>query len=768
MSAVATATAFQIELRSSVPGRQRWVVARLKGKPQVARAVEVGLRRELTDAAVDVNWVTGSVLVAWNRSAKTPAVRSLLTRALQSAQTEQATYATTTPRSDRKARGLIAKLLIGGVKLSLIFVNKLVWGTLTGGPLSAPIAVLSLSGTVITGYHFLRAFFRTITGQSPITTGTLIGAATVSSIALRESVTALIVIWLLNLGEYLETITLRRTRAAIRDLLATDDGEIWILTNGVEIAMPSGSVVPEQTVVVRAGQRIPVDGIVNAGEGTLNESAITGESMPVSRAAGDRVFAGTVLLAGRLHIEVTHTGSDTAVGKLIERVEMAQTLRPEIQTIGDAFARKVVPASFLSAALVLLVTGDARRALTMLLVACPCAAGLATPTAVSASIGNSARRGVLIKGGTHLESMAELDTVGFDKTGTLTESELSVERVVSFDESYTTERVLYLAARAEIHSQHPLALAVVRYAGVTEAAGEFELLAGRGVRCYWDEHEVLVGSSRLLEDFQIEFGGTARLPEPQANESIMYVAHQRKLVGVIGISARVRKDARAALQRLRDAGVSQLLMLTGDSEVVAGAVADAVGISDWRARMLPEEKFEAIQQLRTSGAKIAMVGDGVNDAPALAIADVGIAMGTAGSDVAIETADVALAADELHHIADVIHISRRTMSVVRQNYGLSLGVNSLGLSMAAMGRLSPILAAVLHNLSTIMVILNSSRLIRYDPTGRKSPPLPHIRKSVPLMEEKEHCCGGDCSGGDASHGEKKALQDDTAEFAQHK
>jgi cation-transporting P-type ATPase C len=519
--------------------------------------------------------------------------------------------------------------------------------------------------------------------------------------------------------------------------------------------------------VVRAGQRIPVDGIIDNGAGTVNESAITGESMPVHRSAGDRVFAGTVLLAGRLHIHITHTGSDTAVGKLIERVEMAQSLRPEIQTVGDAFARQVVPASFLSAALVLLVTGDARRALTMLLVACPCAAGLATPTAVSASIGNSARRGILIKGGTHLESMAELDTIGFDKTGTLTESALSIERVVSCADGYTEERVLYLAARAEIHSQHPLGLAVVKHAGLKEAAGEFELLPGRGIRCWWDEHEVLVGSSRLLEEFQIETNG-AGLPQANGNESVMYVAHQRRLVGMIGISARVRSQAPAALQRLRDSGISRLLLLTGDSDGVAETVADAVGISDWRARLLPEQKFEAIQTLRARGAKVAMVGDGVNDAPALAIADVGIAMGTAGSDVAIETADIALASDQLHHIADVLQISRRTMSVVRQNYGLSLGVNSVGLFLAAVGKLSPIFAAVLHNLSTILVILNSSRLIHYDPAGRPPLGLPESRRrSAITMEEEEHGCCGDCSGGQANSGKQKALHHQAAKFTQH-
>jgi len=455
----------------------------------------------------------------------------------------------------------------------------------------------------------------------------------------------------------------------------------------------------------------------------------------------------TVLMAGAIRIRVTGVGSNTVVGKLIERVELAQALRPQIQTIGDRFARKVVPMSFLSAALVLLVTRDPRRALTMLLVACPCAAGLATPTAVSASIGNSARRGILVKGGTHLESMATLDTVVFDKTGTLTDSQPSVSQVIPCANGYTEERVLYLAARAEMHSQHPLAIAIASRAGLDGAASEegsdFELLAGRGVRTQWDEHEVLVGSRRLLLDFQVEISPeNEKLFGSQVGpaETVVYVAHQRRLVGLIAISVEVRPQAAAALGKLRLAGVSRLVMLTGDLDGVAEHVASAVGVTEWRARMLPDDKFEAIREMRASGRRVAMVGDGVNDASALAIADVGFAMGAAGSDVAVETADVALASDDLRHVADVMDISRKTMSVVRQNYAVALGVNSIGLYFAATGAINPIVAAVLHNLSTILVVFNSSRLIRYDPLGLQHQLPVSVRPGTAMEEHENTCC----------------------------
>jgi manganese/zinc-transporting P-type ATPase C len=462
--------------------------------------------------------------------------------------------------------------------------------------------------------------------------------------------------------------------------------------------------------------------MIESGTATVNEAPITGESLPVIRQRGGQVYAGSVLLAGTIRIRVTGTGTDTVVGKMIERVEQAQLLRPEIQKVGDKFAKTVVPASFVSAALVLLVTRDPRRALTMLLVACPCAAGLATPTAVSASIGNSARRGILVKGGTHLEAMANLDTIAFDKTGTLTESQPSVTHVIPCANGYTEERILDLAARAEADSQHPLAIAITNRNGrpvsQLDKESQYQLLPGRGIRHVWGENEVLVGGRRLLEEFEVPLGVKdehllkSRIRE---RESIVYIAHQRRLIGVLGISVQVRPEAVSALEKLRQAGVSDFIMLTGDHDEAAIHVTSSVGLKEWRSRLLPQDKFEVVQALRTSGRRVGMVGDGINDAAALAIADVGIAMGASGSDVAIETADVALASDDLRQVAEVVQISRWTMRTIRQNYAIALGVNSVGLALAASAKINPIIAAVLHNLSTILVIFNSARLIRYNP-----------------------------------------------------
>jgi manganese/zinc-transporting P-type ATPase C len=737
----------KISILSNVPGRQRWSVPEIDSRPHLAMAIEVALRKDPAVLLVTANPLTGRVLVKWLPSQEAPAIEALILAAMDSGPVSPAVYQKLHPAPDGKVRKLINKLILGGVKLTLVLFSRVVWGA-AGGPLAAPITILSISGTIITGFDFLRSLYRTATGKSGITTGTLIGAATLSSIALSENVTALIVIWLLNLGEYLELVTLRRTRAAIRELLATDGEEVWVLVNGAEVCLPASDVRPGAIAVARSGRKIPVDGVIESGEATINEAPITGESMPAIRRTGDPVYAGTVLMAGTIRIRVTGAGSDTVVGKLIERVELAHALRPQIQTVGDRFAKKVVPSSFLAAAVVLLVTRDPRRALTMLLVACPCAAGLATPTAVSASIGNSARRGILVKGGAHRESMAALDTVAFDKTGTLTDSLPTVSQVIPCDSGYTEERILALAARAEIHSQHPLALAIVNRAGlapgVSDEGLEFDMEPGRGVRARWDEHEVLVGSRGYLENqgVEIPLEKLALFAERlHRNESVVYVAHQRRLVGAIAISVQVRPDAGAALYHLRHTGMSRLIMLTGDHDAVAQHVASSVGLTEWRARLLPQDKFEAIQQMRADGRRVAMVGDGVNDASAMAIADVGFAMGATGSDVAVETADVALASDDLRHVGDVLDISRQTMRVVRQNYSLALGVNSIGLYLAAAGRINPIIAAVLHNLSTLLVVFNSSRLIKYNPASKPCVACENRHTLVAPVVEEEQPCG---------------------------
>jgi manganese/zinc-transporting P-type ATPase C len=623
-------------------------------------------------------------------------------------------------------RGHVRNLQVGGAMLGVVLLARLALGSvvLTGLPWLAPIVAAS---TLVTGFPFLRGAWYTLTHSRALTTDTLVSAATVASIFLGESVTALTVIWLLNLGEYLQSVVLRRTRRAIRALLALEESDVWLVVDGAEVSTPLQRVAPGDLIVVYAGKRIPVDGRVEDGTATLNEAPITGESMPVVRSSGDQVYAGTVLLAGRTRIRVERIGADTAVGRLIQRVEQAQESRAPIQTIGEGFSARFVPASFALSLIVMVLTGDIRRALTMLLVACPCASGLATPTAVSAAIGNGARRGILIKGGRPLEIAANVDTILLDKTGTLTSGLPTVSRVLTATEDrYSPVEVLSIAANAELHSEHPLGLAVVAHARDREIViaphDECRILVGRGVHADWDGDRILVGSRSLLEEFEVSIPTEVERSFERHSaeaETMMYVAHNDDVIGLIGVRDHLRPEAGPALADLRSLGINRVRMLTGDGEEAAAAVARLVGIREWRSRMLPDGKFEEIQRLKSLGHTVAMVGDGINDAPALALADIGIAMGTAGSDVALEAADIALASADLRRLGTTIRLSQETITVIRQNYGAAVSVNAGGVVLGAFGLLNPLLAAVLHNLSTLLVVINSARLVPFDPDASR-------------------------------------------------
>jgi cation-transporting P-type ATPase C len=558
-------------------------------------------------------------------------------------------------------------------------------------------------------------------------TDTLVAIATLVSIIMRESIIALVVLFLLNLGEMLQALVLRRTRRAIRALLV-DQGDAWVVVNGTEVRTPIDQLRPGDIVAVYRGDRLPADGVVIEGEGAVNEAPITGESLPTYKRAPAAVWAGTIVESGALRFRAQRVGTDTAVGRLIQRVEQAEELRAPIATLGERFASRFVPFSFALAAVVFLITRDARRAMTMLLVACPCAAGLSTPTAVSAAIANAARRGVLIKGGTHLEAAGQIDAVVFDKTGTLTVGQPRVSIVYSLHDDVPPEAVLALAASGEFHSKHPLALAVVRHA--EERAIEIptheecEVLVGQGVRADMQQNRILVGSDRLLEQFGLappRQGSQLAARLSRKGETALYLAYNDQVMGVLGIADQLRPESVEALAALRDAGIRRIVLLTGDTRVVAAAVARRLGLggADVRARALPEDKYTLVRELQEAGYRVAMVGDGINDAPALAAADLGIAMGTAGSDVAIEAADLALASNDIRQVASVVYLGRSTLGVIRENYGLSIGVNSIGIVVGAFGALNPLVAAVLHNLSSLAVLANSARLIRYrDPGAR--------------------------------------------------
>jgi manganese-transporting P-type ATPase C len=719
-----------VALVADAAGRARFDCPGLRGRAALAVAVEDAVDQVPGVRQVHAYPRTGSVVVWYQRG---KCCRADLPAAIEAGlAAEPDSGQGRTPRSADTGNGDLVRLAVGGTALAALGLRR--YGLRRPPLLGVTGRTVATGAAIFTGYPFLRGALRSLTGGKGAGTDALVSAATIASLVLRENVVALTVLWLLNIGEYLQDLTLRRSRRAVSELLAGTRTRIWRrLPDGTEAETDIADLVPGDEVIVHEHVVLPVDGVVTGGDGIADTSAVTGEQLPLTVAAGTKLHAGSVLLRGRIVVRASAVGRDTAIGRIISRVEEAQADRAPIQTVGENFSRKFVPASFALAAVTLLLTRDVRRAMTMLLVACPCAVGLATPTAISAAIGNGARRGILIKGGAHLEAAGRVDAIVFDKTGTLTLGHPVVTNVISFDEAWSPEQVLAYAASSEIHSRHPLAQAVIRSTEERRIEipphAECEVLLGQGMRTRSDDGRVLlIGNQDLLRHQGVPVSEEAddwvrRLQ--RQTETPLLLAVDGKLIGLVSLRDTIRPESRAVLDALRTDGVRRIVLLTGDSQETGAAVAAELGIAEFRAQVMPEDKQDVVRQLQAEGHVVAVVGDGINDAPALALADIGIAMGVAGTDVAVETADVALASDDLRALLDLRELGRRTITVIRQNYGMSIAVNTAGLAVSAGGALSPVLAAILHNASSVAVVSSSSRLIRYRvPAVRKPAPGP--------------------------------------------
>jgi len=472
-------------------------------------------------------------------------------------------------------------------------------------------------------------------------------------------------------------------------------------------------------VIVKPGERIPVDGNIVSGCGMINQSTLTGESLPVEKGVGDKVYCGTINESGSCELEATQVAEDTKLAQIKRLILEAQAEKSPTQRVMDRFSRYFIPIILFIALVTFLITGEPIRAITILIVACPCALVLGTPTAVVAAIGNAARQGILIKGGVYLEQMGKLKILLLDKTGTLTKGRPEVVGIKAFD-STDEKEVLYWAAVAEKRSEHPLGKAIVEKAvasGFTIPHPEsFQDSRGKGVKASFDSRTVLVGRPEMLSEEGVEISkqviGLMNEEESLGMTSLL-VSLDAHVVGSISISDTLREKARATIDQIREEGVSEIWMLTGDNEQVAKRIAKELGVR-YEARLYPEEKVKMVKEWKRQGQIVAMVGDGVNDAPALAAADVGIAMGAVGTDVAIETADIALMTDELEKIPRVIRLSRKALHVIKENLVFAIVFNTILVFLSAQGWMTMILGAIMHQASSLLVILNSIRLLKRD------------------------------------------------------
>lgn len=629
-------------------------------------------------------------------------------------------------RKNRKAIVTATSGLLYGGGWSLGYVTSF-------DTLSAAILVLA---AVVGGYDIAKVAFHEIRSRT-LGIKTLVTVAAIGAILIGEYWEAAAVVFLFSLGSYLEGRTMRKTRNALQELLEMTPDTALVRRDGGQIEVPAHEVDEGEVVIVRPGEKLPVDGVVVDGESAVNQAPVTGESVPVHKGDDDEVYAGTVNQEGALEVRTTGAGSDTTLQRIIRRVEEAQEAKAPTESLIARFAKYYTPAVIVLAIGAYAVTQNAILSLTLLVIGCPGALVIGPPVSIVSAIGNAARSGVLMKGGEHLERAGKIDFVAFDKTGTFTKGETTVADVEGFD--VADDEVLSLAATAEKKSEHHLADAIVDAArerptaatdgGATVATvddtdigfqsipdpEDFDVVAGKGVIAHTDGHEVVVGNRTLLDDRDIDTPSQVAeyvREREERGETVVHVVRDRDVVGAIAMRDELRESAPGVVAALQDAGI-ETVMLTGDNKRTAAAVATEVGIDQYRAELLPEDKQSVIEAYQADGHVVAMVGDGINDAPSLATADVGIAMGAAGTDTAIETADMALMADDLERIPYAVTLSKATRWNVLENVGLAVLTVTVLLAGVLTSYVTLASGMLVHEASVLAVILNGMRLLRH-------------------------------------------------------
>ena len=546
----------------------------------------------------------------------------------------------------------------------------------------------------------------------------LVSLALIAAVLIGEDFAAGEVAFIMQLGALLEDVTVARARAGIEKLVHLTPQTARLLLPDGENIVPAGQVRVGDRLRVLPGESIPVDGVITSGQTSINQAVMTGESLPVDKTVGDEVSSGTVNQYGAFEMRATKVGEDSSIQRMIRLVQSADAGKARIVGQADRWATWIVVVALTAAALTWLITGEIIRAVTILVVFCPCALVLATPTAIMAAIGNATRHGFLVREGDALERLAAVRRIAFDKTGTLTYGTPRVVAVASALAGLDRAGLYALAAGAEQLSEHPLGKAVVagyreENSGEIAPAESFEMLPGRGVSAVVDGRRVLAGNPQLLADHGVAVSPDAerqRLLEEGA--TMIYVAVDGVFAGYLALSDTLRAESAATIAALEAAGVRPVL-LTGDHESAAGAIAARLGIREVRAGCLPEDKLEEIGRWQRDGVHVCMIGDGVNDAPALKKADVGIAMGGVGSDIAVEAADIALVDDEVKELPHLMALSRRMMTTIRMNLTFSMGLNFLSIVLAMAGTLNPVVGALVHNAGSVAVILNSALLLKW-------------------------------------------------------
>ena len=606
--------------------------------------------------------------------------------------------------------------MLGTLAGGVLLINSRL-ATLFYGSGSFNTEFLAMAGAILLGAPIVLHAIKSLI-KKQMHMDELVALAIIAAFATQNYVTAGVVAFFMLLSQLIESRTALGARASIESLIKlTPTRANLIEQDSSEKEVKVSALRPGDCIRVRPGDNISADGEVIKGLSSINEATITGESLPVDKVPGMQVFAGTTNLTGVLDITVTKAGKDTTLGKVQSLIMQAEQTKIPIMRIIDRYVKWYTPTILMIAGIVLFFTGDINRAITILVISCPCALILATPTAMVAAISASARLGILIKNVADLEIAGKMTAIIFDKTGTVTTGRLYVTKLTPPEDVEPAE-LMSVAASAERMSKHPAARAlqeVAKEANLTlPATDNFKETPGKGVTALVDSAEIIVGRDTFLKENNVDI---TNVPDPALHEeqgfSTLYVAKDSRCIGWIGLQDKTRPEARQAITELLDIGIKRITMLTGDRDEVANRVAAELGCTDFKAQCLPQDKLSIVKQIRTDGHTVTVVGDGINDAPALAAGDLGIAMGAAGSDVAINSASIALMSDDLKRLPFLIRLSRKTRGVINQNLCFGIIFIILGVAAAAGGWLLTVYAAVLHFVGSLIVVFNSARLVRY-------------------------------------------------------
>ncbi|MFV8327773.1 heavy metal translocating P-type ATPase [Flavobacterium sp. ZS1P14] len=562
-------------------------------------------------------------------------------------------------------------------------------------------------------YSLVKTAVLDIIKERKIGTELFITIAVIISVLGKEYLAGAVVLMIILIAEYIASASTEKARASIKELIGSVPKTAIVKKNNSELIVQISDLKIGDIVLVKAGEKIPVDGKVIGGSGSANQAPITGESVPQEKIIGSEVFAGTILELGALDIEMTKAGLDTVFSRIISLVEEAESQQAPIEKFTDKVAAWLIPVVFIFVGTVYFFTRDVKLVIALLIFTSPAELGLATPLVTIAAIARAAREGILIKGGLFLEELAKVTTIVFDKTGTLTVGSPIVNTVKIIDPAYNENQLVQFAASVDRRSSHPLAKAILSYADKLKLIyGEpenFEVVKGRGVSAKIDGKSVLLGNKLFMEESKVPVSKSSE----NSTDTAIYLSVDNKLAGIFYISDAIREGAKEMIEGLRKSGIQNIIMLTGDNAETAKHVANQIGISDFRANLLPEDKINIIKELQKDGSKIAMVGDGINDAPALVQANIGIAMGAMGTEAAMEAADIVLMQDKLEKIAKARAISKRAYRTIRENIFVGVGVvHVIGITLVLLKIIGPIEAAAIHLLPDTLVFINSIKLLR--------------------------------------------------------